>query len=94
MLTARNFVALTLVIAVVSLAWACRELARPPDSGGLAGTRTEHEYGASGACSRSSPIWAFRWSGCSRRPRPWPAAMSRWCCGNHNPTSCGSSPPI
>ena len=37
MLTARNFVALTLVIAVVSLAWACRELARPPDSGGLGG---------------------------------------------------------
>jgi hypothetical protein len=37
MLTARNFVALTLVIAVVSLAWACRELAQPPDSGGLGG---------------------------------------------------------
>jgi hypothetical protein len=35
MLTARNFVALTLVIAVVSLAWACFELARPPDSGGM-----------------------------------------------------------
>ena len=35
MLTARNFVALTIVIAVVSLAWACLELARPPDSGGL-----------------------------------------------------------
>jgi Domain of unknown function (DUF4350) len=37
MLTARNFVALTLVIAVVSLAWAWRELAQPPDSGGLGG---------------------------------------------------------
>ncbi len=37
MLTARNFMALTLVIAVLSLAWECRELARPPDSGGLGG---------------------------------------------------------
>jgi hypothetical protein len=37
MLSARNFVAITLVIAVVSLAWACRELAQPPDSGGLGG---------------------------------------------------------
>jgi hypothetical protein len=37
MLTARNLVALTLVIAIVSLAWACRELAQPPDSGGLGG---------------------------------------------------------
>ncbi|MGP0063392.1 MAG: DUF4350 domain-containing protein [Isosphaeraceae bacterium] len=34
MLTARNFVAITIGIAVVSLAWACYELARPPDSGG------------------------------------------------------------
>ena len=34
MLTARNFVVLTIVIAVVSLLWACFELARPPDSGG------------------------------------------------------------
>jgi hypothetical protein len=37
MLTARNFVAMTLVIAVVSVAWSCYELARPPDSGGRGG---------------------------------------------------------
>ena len=49
MLTARNFVALTLVIAVVSLAWACLELAQPPDSGGLGGdsygTRVQGQRG-------------------------------------------------
>ena len=37
MLTARTFVALTLIIAVVSLARACRELALPPESGGQGG---------------------------------------------------------
>ena len=49
MLTARNFVALTIVIAVVSLAWACLELAQPPDSGGLGrdsyGTRVHGQRG-------------------------------------------------
>jgi hypothetical protein len=49
MLTARNFVALTIIIAIVSLAWACRELARPPDSGGLGsdsyGTRVQGQRG-------------------------------------------------
>jgi hypothetical protein len=49
MLTARNFVALTLVIAVVSLAWACIELAQPPDSGGMGsdsyGTRVHGQRG-------------------------------------------------
>ncbi len=49
MLTARNFVALTIVIAVVSLAWACFELAQPPDSGGLGGdsygTRVQGQRG-------------------------------------------------
>ena len=35
MLTARNLIVLTIIIAVVSLAWACRELAQAPDSGGL-----------------------------------------------------------
>ncbi len=49
MLTARNFMALTLVIAVASLAWACRQLAQPPDSGGLGsdsyGTRIHGQRG-------------------------------------------------
>ncbi len=49
MLTARNFVALTIVIAVVSLVWGCLELARPPDSGGMGsdsyGTRLEGQRG-------------------------------------------------
>jgi hypothetical protein len=49
MLTARNFVVLTIIIAVVSLAWACLELARPPDSGGLGfdsyGTRVHGQRG-------------------------------------------------
>ena len=49
MLTARNFVALTIGIAVVSLAWACFELARPPDSGGSGrdsyGTRVHGQRG-------------------------------------------------
>jgi len=49
MLTARNFVALTLLVAVVSLAWACRELTQPPDSGGLGGdsygTRVQGQRG-------------------------------------------------
>jgi Domain of unknown function (DUF4350) len=49
MLSARSFVAITLVIAVVSLAWACRELAQPPDSGGLGGdsygTRVQGQRG-------------------------------------------------
>ena len=49
MLTARNFVALTIVIAVVSLAWACLELAQPPDSGGMGrdsyGTRAQGQRG-------------------------------------------------
>jgi hypothetical protein len=49
MLTARNIVVLTIIIAVVSLAWACLELARPPDSGGLGrdsyGTRVHGQRG-------------------------------------------------
>ncbi len=49
MLTARNFVALTIVVAVGSLLWACLELARPPDSGGLGsdsyGTRVQGQRG-------------------------------------------------
>jgi len=42
-------VALTIVVAVVSLLWACLELARPPDSGGLGsdsyGTRVQGQRG-------------------------------------------------
>ena len=49
MLTARNFVVLTIVIAVVSLGWACFEMAAPPDSGGLGrdsyGTRAHGQRG-------------------------------------------------
>jgi hypothetical protein len=49
MLTPRNLVTFTIVIAIVSLAWACRELAHPPDSGGLGGdsygTRVQGQRG-------------------------------------------------
>ncbi len=49
MLNARNILALTIVIAVVSLAWGCLELARPPDSGGMGsdsyGTRAYGQRG-------------------------------------------------
>src|SRR5262245_51465537 len=49
MLNARNIVVLTILIAVVSLAWACLELARPPDSGGMGrdsyGTRAHGQRG-------------------------------------------------
>jgi hypothetical protein len=49
MLTARNFVVLTIIVAVVSLAWACFELLQPPDSGGMGsdsyGTRVHGQRG-------------------------------------------------